>query len=227
MKKLAHYLRQAKSRGLNAMLLISLFVGGLLYAIYTFTVEPQVNQTLAHPEIQAFLQEFPDLTIKDGKIQGDIVWARLIPGLNVPVVVNTAVDQIDDKDLPGIFVTQSMVVDNVNGAQWSITGLEDTVFNLKKFIDFTFQVVLPIAVFVVPFVACWLLFLATVLLSYIIAWIARIPHGNSRLWRTSMLAVIVMLLLLAIPVGASWLGPVLTTTIFSVLILGTINNKEI
>ena len=226
MKKLVNYLRRGKNHGILVMLLISVFFMVIGYFAYGFTAKPQIIKILNQPENQAFLQEFPVLPIKDGKIQADIVWARLIPGTNVPVVVNTASDEPTDIRAKGIYVTRSKVL-NLQGRNWTFSelGLDNVDFSLKEFIVWFFNVLLPIIVAIVLLIGCWLFFLFTVLFSQMLAWAVRVPYDNGRAWRVGMVTCTAMILSSLNPVAI--LTPLIVAVFISVLLLTSLDNKEI
>ena len=77
----------------------------------------------------------------------------------------------------------------------------------------------------VAIVMCWILFLLTVAVVKLIALAAHIPHKNGRVWRTSLLTCAILILSLLNPL--TYLTPLLIAILFSVLLLGVIDTKEI
>ena len=234
MKKFVNWLRQGKSRGLLIVLLFSVLLASLSYSSVKSIARAEWQMLTQIPDVQSFLQEFPELTIKVGQIQGDVVWARMIPIVNVPVVVNSSSTQIALDAQPGIYITQSQIVLQDNGVQESHDipkYSEEVSFSLPVMLDHIWNTLIPAIVAVSMFFVCWAFFLFTVLLSWIIASIARVPHGDRRVWRTSMIAslgiiTLTLLVLQVLQKSLSFLPSLCLSVIISILMLYGIGNKK-
>ena len=234
MKKFVSWLRQGKSRGLLIVLLFSVLLAGLSYSSTKSIARAEWQALTQIPDVQSFLKEFPELTIKDGKIQGDVVWARMIPILNVPMIVNSSSTQVALDAQTGVYVTQSQIILQDNGAQESHDipkYSEEVSFSLPTMLDHIWNTFIPSIVAIFIFFVCWTFFLFTVLLSWIIACIARVPHGDRRIWRTSMIASlgIITLTLLVLQVlqrSLSFVPSLCISVIVSVLMLYGIGKRK-
>ncbi|MBP5343967.1 MAG: DUF1189 family protein [Alphaproteobacteria bacterium] len=235
MKKFTNWLKQGKSRGI----LITLLISVLLSVFIAYRTYLGVNQELrlltASPEAQAFLQEFPKLTIKNGQIQDDVVWSRAFPGLNIPVIVDTSSTEVPVNSHPGIYVTRTNVVVQGQGALQKIYSIpnydEAVLFSLPDMLSFMSSYIIPAFAAISMFLSCWVLFLFTVLLSLIIAAIARVPYKEGKLWRTSLvsslgLLVVNMLTITILTTTLSFLASLCLSTIASVLLLYWLNTKN-
>ena len=202
MKNFINWLKQGKSRGILITLVFSLLLSVLSYRSAHSTASAKWQALSSVPEIQTFLQEFPELTIKNEKIQGDVVWSRPIPGLNIPVIVNSSSTEVAADAQPGIYFTDSEIIFQVNGKQvpynlwhyytWGQYD-EAVLFSLPVFLDYTINDTIPAFSAVSIFVFCWLFFLLTVLLSLAVAYIAKVPYGKWRVWRTSLVSGVIIL----------------------------------
>ena len=257
MKKFINWLKQGKSRGILVILLFSLLLSISSYFSAHSTARADLKELTSIPEMPTFLQEFPELPIKNGKIQGDIVWSRLIPGFNIPVIVDSTSTKVAPEAQPGIYVTNSQVVFQGDGEQKSYDFWKyEILFSLPLMLNCMVNYTIPGLAAISIFLFCMVFFLFTAALSLVIARIARIPYDNGRLWRTSMVGSLITLALsfilsiayglnlgvLSLQIGLAFLSlfmegshasinilPLCVATIISVLLLYWIKrkNKEI
>ena len=90
MNKITNYLRHGKGRGLLIALVMSLL---FTFAAY-WEAASWINAVLTQPGAKEFVEEFPVLTIENGVVKEDVVWARPTPILGYPFVIDTSVDKI-------------------------------------------------------------------------------------------------------------------------------------
>ena len=185
MTKLTNYLRNGKGRGLLMALYISIALA-FTTAIASFIFIQHITST---PEAQSFINEFPVLTLKDGAIQDDVIWARpihLTKNMTLTVVLDTSRDNVTLPLDPGIYITRSTLTtfDGDIANQYMFKD-QDVSFSLKDQVE-NLRSQMPVAAAVATFVIFWLGFLLTVLLSSLLAWLARIHTSAGRAWRVSL-----------------------------------------
>ena len=211
MKKLATYLANGQGRGLRIILGLSVVLTLITTIAFYYTILRPFQQ---HPATVDFVENFPTLEVKDGSIQGpDIQWARMLPLTQMPLIINTEKDQLEE--LPAtanaMYVTRTRQYTIINKEVDEIVFADHLLLKNRTlapgyFLPISWRDIVNKGLSI--FIATWISFLVCVGVVALLAWILRLSLKNKRVWRvvavTDLFCVIATMVLAMIPFTRVW-----------------------
>ena len=224
MKKLTHFIKSGKGRGLKLVFWATLLLS-LLFGSFTFYTG---RQFFKHKLITDFVDSVPTFTIKGGVIQNDhLRWISFIPMTKIPVVIDTTQETLSLPVPDGLYITRSAVFSvSERGTRVDRSELFEDQEISPEFIYKTlwrFALSFAIGIFLFFFIVSWLAYLLAVGLTLLFAWSVRAKVATQRAWRVAAVTwVIGLLVSLILAFGglvySTW-GVCLVTVVANVIIL--------
>lgn len=186
MKKLSHYIKSGKGRGL-ILVLITTFLLSLTISILTAYAGKQI---LEDESIASFIDSVPSFEIKGGVVQNNqIRWISAIPKTQSPIltIIDTTQDALSLPVPDGFYITRTAMYSvSDRGLRVDRASLpEEQTINpqyirrlLQRFV-FSFAV----GVFIFFFTVSWLAYLLAVALTALLGWAFHVKLATHRAWR--------------------------------------------
>jgi len=184
MDRILKYLKAGSGRGLRLVLVVALLISALFGTLTYYTGSVFIE----HPAITQFVDSIPSFSIKDGIVQEkNIQWKSYIPLTNIPVTVDTTMENLALPAPDGLYLTNRfMYLVSKHGTQSDRSEFTNDIdvspayaHEMLKKLIISFSVGIMVFVFIVS----WIIFLIAVGVSALLGFLLRMNLSNKRVWR--------------------------------------------
>lgn len=186
MKRLVNYLKEGKGRGLRAMLIFTILLGGFFW----YFTSTGMKNILSVPEVQAFVQSIPDIEIKDGVV---IKPANMNVTKNfgpIPLLrIQTDRDTLTQINQAGFYLTKKAFYWTSNGAVNSVALPQALTINQEVIQTALRKVVtwFPVLYGLFYVAIIWAFYLILVGVTALIGCVAgKMTVNKGTIWRLAM-----------------------------------------
>ncbi len=197
MKKLNQWFKSGKGRGLRIFTIISFLIAA---TVVFFGLYPPLNNILKSQPVTEFIKTIPTFEIKNGEITNNqLQWTGTDPITGNPIFIDTSVDELK---LPvpeyGAYITRKgLYFVSPEDVTTKSLPQKHWVISSEFVADFSAYWLIFMSLFFFVFIwgALWLLYLASVSVTYLFASLIKVKTGDRRVWRISAFSVLSLFIL--------------------------------